>query len=198
MIAVTPPRVKRIAGILYPDEERLEWTIDGLTRLWGKPERVSEPVPFDKTDYYRDIAPRLLRCFACFPGMVDAGELADWKHQSHELEEASAKAAGRQESCGAGRALRTVNIDPGYVDGARLILASTKDHAHRIWLRDGIYAEVTLRYRFGKWESFDYTFPDFRSGVYDEFLSEVRKMWLKERKNLNREPSGGVPVFRVS
>ncbi len=178
MIEVRSPRVKRIAGILYPDEERLEWTIAGLTRLWGEPDRVSEPVPFDKTDYYRDIAPRLLRCFVCFPGLADAGELADWKHQSHELEEDSARLAGR--------ALRAVNIDPGYVDGARLILASTKDHAHRIWLRDGIYAEVTLRWRFGKWESFDYTFPDFKSGVYDGFLSAVRELWLEERKMLRK------------
>ena len=174
--------MKRIAGILYPDEERLEWTLDELSRLWGKPDRVSEPVPFDKTDYYRDIAPHLLRRFACFPGLVDAGGLADWKHQSHELEEASARIAGRWETRCAERAMRTVNIDPGYVDGARLILASTKDHAHRIWLRDGIYAEVTLRWRFGKWVSFDYTFPDFKSGVYDGFFTEVRELWLAERK----------------
>ena len=53
------------------------------------------------------------------------------------------------------RTPRAVNIDPGYLDGARLVLASTKDHAHRIWLRDGIYAEVTLRFRFGRWQSFD-------------------------------------------
>ncbi|MBQ9564117.1 MAG: DUF4416 family protein [Synergistaceae bacterium] len=167
------PLVKRIAGILYPDDERLDWVLDGLTRLWGEPDLVSEPVPFDKTSYYQDIAPDLTRRFACFPGLADAGGLADWKHQSHELEEESARLAGRP--------LRTVNIDPGYVDGARLVLASTKDHAHRVWLRDGIYAEVTLRYRFGKWESFDYTFPDFRSGVYDIFLSSARKLWLRER-----------------
>jgi len=77
-----------------------------------------------------------------------------------------------------------VNIDPGYIDGARLILASTKDHAHRIYLRDGIFAEVTMRYRFKRWTSFDYTFPDFASGVYDEFLSRVRKSWLSLSKIL--------------
>jgi hypothetical protein len=168
------PLVKRITGILYPDDARLEWTLDGLTRLWGEPEIVSGPVPFDKTDYYKDIAPRLTRRFACFPGLAGAGGLPDWKRQTHELEEESASLAGRD--------TRTVNIDPGYVDGARLILASTKDHAHRVWLRDGIYAEVTLRWRFGRWVSFDYTFPDFRSGVYDGFLSSVRNLWLTERK----------------
>ena len=163
------PRVKRITGILFPNDELLEWSIDRLEELWGTPELVSSPVPFDKTDYYRDISPELSRVFLCFPGMLNPEGLADWKHQAIELE-----AQSRQP-------VRAVNIDPGYVDGARLVLASTKDHAHRIYLRDGIFAEVTMRYRFGGWKSFDYTFPDFASGVYDEFLSGARRLWLNER-----------------
>ncbi|MBQ7192748.1 MAG: DUF4416 family protein [Synergistaceae bacterium] len=164
------PKVKRITGILYPSENRelLAWSIDRLREIWGEPELVSRPVPFDKTNYYDDISPDLTRIFACFPGFVNAGGLADWKHQAIEIE-----AMSRQP-------VRAVNIDPGYIDGARLVLASTKDHAHRIYLRDGIFAEVTMRYRFKKWQSFDYTFPDFASGVYDEFLSSVRRLWLKK------------------
>ncbi|MDR1875292.1 MAG: DUF4416 family protein, partial [Synergistaceae bacterium] len=114
------------------------------------------------------IAPRLFRRFVCFRGLFEAGDLAEWKRASGVIEAKS-------------RTPRAVNIDPGYVDGARLILASTKDHAHRIYLHDGIYAEVTLRYRFGKWVAFDYTFPDFAGGAYDEFLSDARNAWLKER-----------------
>lgn len=164
------PRVKRITGILYPDDNFLAWSIEKLTQRWGVPEIVSSPVPFDKTNYYDEISPNLTRIFLCFPGLVNAGGLADWKHEAIEIEAMSRKP------------VRAVNIDPGYIDGARLILASTKDHAHRIYLRDGIFAEVTMRYRFRKWASFDYTFPDFASGVYDEFLSGVRKLWLREVK----------------
>lgn len=163
------PIVKRITGILFPNEELLNWSIESLTRIWGEPELVSSSVPFNKTDYYHEIAPKLWRVFVCFPGMLNPEGLADWKHEAIGLE-----AESRQP-------VRAVNIDPGYVDGARLVLASTKDHAHRIYLRDGIFAEVTMRYRFGKWQSFDYTFPDFASGVYDEFLSKVRRLWLNER-----------------
>ena len=165
-------RVKRIAGVLYPTDELLRWSIDELTKLWGVPEIISKPVAFDKTNYYDDIAPNLLRTFLCFPGLNDAGELTEWKRTSIAIE-----AKSRQP-------VRAVNIDPGYVDGARLILASTKDHAHRIYLRDGIYGEVTMRYRFKKWQSFDYTFPDFASGVYDEFLSQVRRLWLQEVRDM--------------
>mgnify|MGYP002626330535 CR=1 FL=1 len=163
--------VKRITGILYPNDELLRWSIDELAKIWGQPEIYSEPVAFDRTNYYDEISPNLTRIFLCFPGLVNASELADWKHQAIEIEARSREP------------IRAVNIDPGYVDGARLILASTKDHAHRIYLRDGIYAEVTMRYRFKKWQSFDYTFPDFASGVYDKFLLQVRRMWLQEIKS---------------
>ena len=168
------PRVKRITGILFPtaNHELLDWSITELFRIWGEPELQSQPVPFDRTDYYNDIDPDLSRVFLCFPGLVNPEGLAVWKREAIAIE-----AKSRQP-------VRAVNIDPGYIDGARLVLASTKDHAHRIYLRDGIFAEVTMRYKFKKWASFDYTFPDFASGVYDEFLSQVRKLWLKEAHNV--------------
>ena len=171
------PLVKRIAGILYPIErdDLLQWSIDELAKLWGRPEIFSRSVPFDKTNYYDEIDPNLTRIFLCFPGLVDAGGLVDWKHAAIDIE-----AKSRQP-------VRAVNIDPGYVDGARLILASTKDHAHRIYLRDGIYGEVTLRYRFKQWQSFDYTFPDFQSRAYDQFLSQVRRLWLQEIKECRED-----------
>ena len=167
------PWVKLIAGVLYPDDDGGErcfaWTLEKLKNLWGKEENVSSPVPFTITDYYRDIAPSLTRRFICFESLIEAGRLPDMKHAAIGVEAES-------------RSPRIVNIDPGYVDGARLVLASTKDHAHRIYLRDGIFAEVTMRFRFGKWMPFDYTFPDFASGAYDNFLSAARRSWLEEKR----------------
>jgi len=167
------PKVKLITGVLYPDGEDGEkwfaWTQKELEAVWGEHEDISQPVPFSITDYYKDIAPRLVRRFICFKGLALAGGLPDWKLSAIDIE-------------GKSRSPRVVNIDPGYVDGARLILASTKDHAHRVYIRDGIFAEVTMRFRFGKWTPFDYTFPDFASGAYDKFLSAARVSWLEGRK----------------
>ena len=167
------PKVKLITGILFPtdDIDLLDWSIKKLSEIWGKPELQSSPKKFDRTDYYHEISPDLSRIFLCFPGLVNPENLVTWKFQAINIE-----AQSRQP-------IRAVNIDPGYVDAARLVLASTKDHAHRIYLHDGIFAEVTMRYRFKKWQSFDYTFPDFASGIYDEFFSSVRKIWLEEIKN---------------
>ncbi|MDO9508829.1 MAG: DUF4416 family protein [Thermovirgaceae bacterium] len=168
------PAVIRIAGILHPDKEWLEWSIDKLAEEWGRPERVSDTFPFSHTEYYSDISPVLSRTFVSFGRLARAGDLADWKVFSCSIE------------CASGPS-RRVNIDPGYVNGARLVLASTKDHAHRIYLRDGIFAEVTLRFMRKKWVPFDCTFPDFARGVYDCFLGEARKQWLRETSLL-----GGV------
>ncbi len=165
------PAVVRIAGILHPDEKWFQWSVDRLEEKWGSVKRRSETFPFSHTDYYRDIAPELKRTFVSFPGLARAGDLADWKMFSCSIERDSG-------------ATRKVNIDPGYVNGSRLVLASTKDHAHRIFLRDGIFAEVTLRFMKKRWVSFDCTFPDFTCGVYDCFLDEARKDWLEETASI--------------
>ena len=174
------PWVKLIAGVLYPAGGGgwFDWTMEKLRALWGEAEFTSDPVPFTLTDYYRDIAPHLLRRFISFEGLVPAAGLVEWKRKAIGVEAES-------------RTPRIINVDPGYVDGARLVLASTKDHAHRIYLRDGIFAEVTLRFRFGKWTPFDYTFPDFASGVYDEFLSRARASWLKNPERKNKTGAAG-------
>jgi hypothetical protein len=160
--------VKLIAAVLYPDEELWNWTINALSILWGPPEDASEAFLFAVTEYYADIAPVLYRRFLSFGRMRNGADLPGWKHDSCKVERASGSS-------------RKVNIDPGYVNGARLVLASTKDHAHRVYVGGGIFAEVTLRYRFKRWVSFDYTFPDFTDSRYYAFLSRVRNRWLEER-----------------
>lgn len=166
--------VKLVVGVLYPDDEWLEWTKSCLKKEFGAVERTLRGIPFEYTDYYKDISPSLFKAFFSFTGLWAAENLADWKLFTCGIERASGKT-------------RKINIDPGYVNGARLVLASTKDHAHRIYLRDGIFAEVTLRYRGKRWVPFDYTFPDFRSGLYDDFLSAVRNDWLQEIRSLKED-----------
>ena len=167
--AARVPLVKRITGLLFPKgEEALKaFAVKRMTEPWGPPELESGDYPFTWTDYYKDIAPELVRSFFSFAGLQEASGLADWKKDAVAIESQTGAA-------------RRINIDPGYIAGARLVLASTKDNAHRIYLRDGIFAEVTLCRRKGGWHSFFYTFPDFKSGDYDGFLDEVREKWKRE------------------
>lgn len=166
------PFVKKIVGLLVPrgNSEMFDITWNLLYEVWGEPERISPFFPFTWTNYYKDIAPELDKCFFSYPGLFNMSELPDWKILTCRLE----KETGTT---------RKINLDPGTIDGAKLLLASTKNYAHRIYLRDGIFAEVTLCKKKDKWESFFYTFPDFLSGVYDEWLETVRQDWKRDRKS---------------
>ncbi|OHC05433.1 MAG: hypothetical protein A2Z57_07205 [Planctomycetes bacterium RIFCSPHIGHO2_12_39_6] len=82
---------------------------------------------------------------------------------------------------------RPVNIDPGYINESRLILASTKDFSHRIYLKEGIYAEVTLNYRHGKYETFPWTFPDYKSQDYQNFFLQVRELYVSKLKSILKD-----------
>ena len=78
--------------------------------------------------------------------------------------------------CPGWMATSPLNLDPGYVTLAKLVLASTKDHAHRIYLADCIYAEVTLSYRGGAWQPFEWTYPDYRRADFHVFFTRCREL----------------------
>ena len=164
--------VKLIIGLLYPTDspEILAWAASRLSSTFGDVERTSSPYPFGWTDYYKDISPDLTRRFLSFRGLRHPFGLVVWKRLAISIEAESA-----QDDRG-----RRVNIDPGYIDGARVVLASTKDHAHRIYLWDDIFAEATLCHGKSGWVSFSYTFPDFASGDYFEFLDLARSDWKRD------------------
>ncbi|MDR1137400.1 MAG: DUF4416 family protein [Synergistaceae bacterium] len=164
--------VKLIVGMLHPSGsgDLLEWGVRRLAETFGDMERKSPPYPFVYTDYYRNISPELTRRFFTFAGLRHPFGLVVWKKLAISIEAESMP----------GGAGRKVNIDPGYMDGAKLVLASTKNNAHRIYLWDDIFAETTLCYRKSGWESFSYTFPDFACGVYDEFLNAARADWKRD------------------
>ncbi|MCL2684439.1 MAG: DUF4416 family protein [Synergistaceae bacterium] len=165
---------KLIIGLLYPTDspDMFDWTVGRLSSTFGDIERMGPPYPFTWTDYYKDISPDLTRRFLTFKGLRHPFGLVVWKRLAIAIE---------AESAGDGKS-RKVNIDPGYIDGARLVLASTKDNAHRIYLWDDIFAEVTLCHGKSGWVSFPYTFPDFANGVYFEFLEFAREDWKRDMR----------------
>jgi hypothetical protein len=110
----------------------------------------------------------LKKVFFTFQKSFDPAELVDIKLMTNAWEEEYARATNRAEP-------RPLNLDPGYLTQAKLVLASTKDYAHRIYLARGIYAEITLQYRHRRWEHHQYTFPDYRRADYQAFFSACRE-----------------------
>lgn len=129
---------------------------------------ASEVMAFDFTDYYRaQMGENIWRKFVAFEREVDPSDLAEIKVWTNALEK---RLAG-----GEFPVARPINLDPGYVTPAKLVLATTKDNAHRIYLADGIYAEITLSYRKGKgWRAHPWTYPDYRTEAYHDFFEAVR------------------------
>ena len=75
---------------------------------------------------------------------------------------------------------RRINLDPGYVSASKMVLASTKDHAHRIYLGKGIFAEITLRYYQKTFQPWEWTYPDYRTQEYIDLFNQIRKIYMQQ------------------
>lgn len=141
----------------------------------------SEIVTVDQfTDYYKDeMGTGLFKQLWGFSQLIDPAILADFKNQTNGWETEAAKLYPQPES---GRVDRPLNLDPGYIETGKLILATTKDHAHRIYLRDGIFAELTLMYQNKQWKPFPWTYPDYQSAPFIHFINQCREYVLKKRR----------------
>ena len=147
----------------------LAWARQQMPRHFGEVLLESDSFPFTETDYYlQSMGADLHKQFLAFATKVDPATLAAIKHQTNRWEARYAEQSEHPES-------RPLNLDPGYITRAKLVLASTKDHAHRIYLQDGIYAEVTLSFRKGAWRSFDWTYPDYRRADFQNFFTRCRE-----------------------
>ena len=163
--------VQPVLAVLFSDAELLPDVRDRLEQRWGPVGHQSEPIPFDITDYYEEeMGPELKRSIWGFEQEMDASELVERKKRAREVEEQFARAGDRQ-----------VNLDPGYLDPAKLVLASEKENGQKIYLRDGVFADIILFYEKGDWEPMQWTFPDFSSGRYDEALTRIRTDWKRRR-----------------
>lgn len=170
-----PVPVKLIVSLLSADARLLIETSAALCRLYGLIDFESELLPFDHTDYYTaEFGRGLQRQVVSFERLVHPSELPAIKNQTNTLEHSLALGGQRR-----------VNIDPGYVALGKLVLASTKDHAHRIYLDDGVYAEGTLTYQRGRFRPWPWTYPDYGSSRYCELFGEIRELYkaqLKQRE----------------
>lgn len=150
----------------------LEWAADMATKEHGPIALVSDAFDFTETNYYAaTMGVGLKKQFFAFERLIDPAALADIKGQTNEWEAAYAALGKHAEP-------RPLNLDPGYITAAKLVLASTKDHAHRIYLHDGIYAEVTLVFRHRQWQPLEWTYPDYRRDDYHRFFSACRERLL--------------------
>jgi hypothetical protein len=172
-----PEPVKLFVGMLSAYPGAFAAAEEALVEAAGPVDLRSEVTAHEFTEYYRDeMGHPLMRSFLAFERLMDPGRLAEVKRTTNELERQMA--AG-----GEWKILRPINLDPGYVAPGKLILATCKDFSHRIYLGEGVYGETTLAWINGHWETYRWTYPDFRTPDYQAFLTQVRARLMEQRKD---------------
>jgi hypothetical protein len=161
--------VKLITGMIASSENLFAEASDILSEYYGSVDYMSRTLPFDYTKYYeKEMGKGLIRQFVSFANLISPRDIADIKLRAIEIEKSFVLPGKR----------RKINIDPGYIDGAKLVLATTKNYDHRIYLDNGIYAEVTLHYRKGSFMPWEWTYPDYRSKEYIDIFNRIREIYL--------------------
>ncbi len=162
--------VKLICGALYSRTIDLNQLDSRLQSLFGSIDLRSRPFDFTFTDYYKDqMGSNLVKQFYSFEKLIQPDRLADIKNATISIETDFSISDKR-----------AVNLDPGYLEESKLVLASTKNFSHRIYLRDNIWAEVTLRYVKGEFVTHAWTYTDYAQPLAIEFLKAVREIYRKQ------------------
>jgi len=172
-----PEKVKLIIGVIACSRDAIASSLPLLEESFGSHDLESSLMSFDFTDYYEEeMGSNLLRKFFAFARLVHQEDLVEIKHLTQGIEE-------KISLSGAFRVKRPVNLDPGFISASKLVLASTKDSSHRLYLGRGIFGEVTLRFHRGKFEPLPWTYPDYRTGPYITFFEKVRSVYLRQLRS---------------
>jgi hypothetical protein len=167
---------KLITAILVASDGDLDTVCAGLESRFGVIEEQFDAGDFEFTDYYQpEMGSGLQRHLLSFEPLIDPGELAATKELTNRLEADSAREDGS----------RRINCDPGLLSLSRLILATTKPSGHRIPIGDGMHAEVTLLFSRGRYRPLEWTYPDFGSGLYNEWFLTVRARYHEQLRALD-------------
>jgi hypothetical protein len=167
-----PAPVKYLVAVLLGQEFDVASLLPDLEAVFGKSDFVGGVHDFDRTDYYEDeMGPVLERFIISFAELRPATELVGLKLRTYEIEQRLGTAGCRR-----------ANIDPGYLDFHKLVLASFKEGPQKIYLGEGVWADPILLYQHGEFRTLPWTFPDFKAGIYTEDLTAVRERYREQMK----------------
>lgn len=170
-----PAPVLLIVAVSSRHDEAFDWARSRWQQAFGTLALESDPFPFDQTNYYQTtMGEDLRKAFLAPAALIDPERLPEIKCLTNLWEQEYAQDRSWPES-------RPLNLDPGYLAEDKLVLASTKNHAHRLYLSRGIYAEFTLQFRAGKWQCCPWTYPDYQQPAFHAFFDTCRH-YLRQTK----------------
>lgn len=166
--------VLRVLAISSRHTQAFDWAAAKASEHWGPVEFASERFDFSETGFYtKTMGEDLQKQLLAFSELIPQDQIVESKHESNAWEDEFKALQTWEES-------RPINLDPGYLTEAKLVLATTKDRDHRIFLSRGIFAEVTLFYQGLRWQSSRWTYPDYKREDVHQFFERCR-VWLRDR-----------------
>lgn len=170
---------KLIVGVIFHDKEIHDKAMEILTSEFGPVDDCSQEFSFsgEFSTYYDDeIGGEGFRRIYSFKELIDPARQADIKTRTNEIETMFSEDGKRK-----------INLDPGFINHGRLLLATTKETGFRIPLKNGIYTELTLFWARGGWQKLPWTYRDYQSERVQKFITKVRQNYLVERrKNITK------------
>jgi len=169
-----PKPAKYFVALLSSDSELLAAVETDLAAIFGSIDARSEIFPWSFSRFYEEeMGPGLLRRFVSFEPLASPERLADFKLATQRIED---RYRGEMPQHWG----RRMNLDPGYLESGKVVLASTKNASHRIYLRSGIFAEATLLYYDGAFHGSSYTYQDYLWPQLLTFLTPLRSVYLAQ------------------
>ncbi len=179
--------VKLFVGVLVSNSKFIPEVEQRLIAAYGAIDHRSDIVPFDFTHYYEaEMGDLIDRVFFSFERLIEADQLPEIKRQTNQIEDELAPLLKTPTTT----VKRPVNLDPGYIEQAKVILASTKNFYHRIYLGSGIFGEVTMHFKNNTYQFFPWTYPDYQSKEYQNFFLRMRQILRSQLRTMcliNRE-----------
>ena len=173
--------VKLFIGVLVSNSKFIPQLEERLIGAFGAIDHQSGVIPFDFTNYYEaEMGDIIDRVFFSFERLIEADQLPEIKRQTNQFEEELAPLLRTPSTT----VKRPVNLDPGYIEQAKVILASTKNFYHRIYLGHGIFGEVTMHFRNNTYQFFPWTYPDYQSKDYQEFFLRMRQIFRVQLRSM--------------
>lgn len=168
-----PEPVLLVVAAFSRHDAALTWALERLESTYGPVALASPAYAFHHTRYYEPaMGAQLRKLLYVFHDLVTPDCLPEVKRHTNALERELAQGGHFPEE-------RPLNLDPGLLTLGKFLLASTKDQAHRIYLRAGIFAESTLFYRAGQFEPWPWTYADYREPEVRAFLNEAREYYRR-------------------
>ncbi len=166
--------IKLIVGAIYSDIEILNLAKAQILGLNHIINAQSKEFPFNLTKYYNsEMGPNLRRCFLALKGLENIEDAYKWKIQMTEIENNLSHYGKRR-----------INLDPGYLDSQKIMLFSKKSGPQKVYIRKGIWGDITLIKQKDGFQYLPWTFPDIREGRYNSFFLKAIKEFKEERKKL--------------